>query len=162
MLAHERRQKRRQPERAVAGHRADNQLASVEVRELEHLFLGSLDFLQDTLGAGQECLAGLSQRQVASAAFEESHPELLFEQLDLLGQGGLGHIQLVGSSAKAADAGDVTQVLKLPKLHGFPSQTLLRRGSSASRRASLKQFKPSNNKANARPEKMPNQGAVRR
>ena len=114
MLAHERRQKRGQPERAVAGHRSHDQLAPVEVCEVEHFFLGRLDFLQDMLSAGQERLAGLGQGQVASTAFEESDPELLFEQLDLLGQGGLGHIQLVGSATKAADACDVTQVLKLP------------------------------------------------
>jgi hypothetical protein len=51
---------------------------------------------------------------MASAAFEQSYSKLLFEQLDLFGQGRLRHVQLVGSPTKAADAGNVSQILKLP------------------------------------------------
>ena len=159
MLAHEGGEKARQPERAVAGHRADDQLATVEVGELLHLFLSGLDFFKDPIRAGKKRLASFGQGQIAPATLEQAHAQLLFEQLDLLGERGLRHIQLVGGAAEAADPSDVAQVLKLAELH-------LRRwdaagpGRLAGRRSP--EFRPSSSMASASPGKMPNQGAVRR
>src|SRR5262249_29012953 len=106
-----------QPEWAVAGHRADDQLASIEVAEFEHFLLGGFDLLEDALRPAQQRPARLGQREVAPAALEQSDAELLLEQFDLLGEGGLGHVKFISRPTKAAAARDMAEILKLPQLH---------------------------------------------
>src|SRR5262249_4397333 len=121
MQAHEGGQEARQPDGADATHRAEDELPAVEVGELLHFFLRGFDFLEDAPGALEEHAAGLGQGEVAAAPFEQPDAELLFEQLDLLGQGGLTHVELVGGATKTADAGDARQIVQLAQLHGVLS-----------------------------------------
>ena len=87
------------------------------MRELEHLVVGGLDFLQDTVGALEQHAAWLGQRQRACAAVEEPNAELVLEELDLFRERGLTDVELIGRPAEAARAGDGRQILQLTQLH---------------------------------------------
>ena len=83
----------------------------------QHLLVGYFDFFEDALGALEQDAAGFGQGQVAAAAFEQAHAELVLEELYLLGQRSLTHVELVRGATEPTSSGDLGQVMKLTELH---------------------------------------------
>ena len=76
--------------------------------------------VQDLDGLFIEDAALLGEDGGAGAAGDEGDAELLFELLDLAGQGGLGDVQAGGGAGEGALLGDGHEVLEVAELHWIP------------------------------------------
>ena len=90
---------RSRPENSLSSCRADSASARIALR------------------AGEQGRPLLGQLHPARRAVQQLDPELPFEPLDLLGDGGLRHVQLLAGAGEMPVPGDGREILELAKLH---------------------------------------------
>ena len=73
--------------------------------------------MQQLLRALVQELSGLRHGDALAAALEQDHIQLLLQQLQLIAQGRLGHIELPGCLVDAAGLGDFPKVFQLTYFH---------------------------------------------
>jgi hypothetical protein len=96
--------------------RSDRDPTADEPAQLVDLALDAVDLGQDAPGSGGDRLAGLGRHDAATRALEELGSQLLLEPLDLVREGRLGDVKLLGGAGEVAMAGDRLGVDQLAKL----------------------------------------------
>lgn len=112
VLALEVLEDRRQP---VAGNRrdaADVELAGEFASEFGDPGVELFRQVEDLLGVGQHELAGAGEADLAVTAFEQPGVEVVLELLDLEGDGGLRHVEVLGRPREGAVLGDGVEYLE--------------------------------------------------
>jgi hypothetical protein len=66
----------------------------------------------------QEGVAEIGELDAARQSIEQAHAQFLFQELDALGQAGLGDAELGGSQRDVAPLGDASEILQLPQIQG--------------------------------------------
>src|SRR6266849_3096829 len=113
----ERSKTRREEVGSYRGNDANGDEAADGVLALDDVAFGGFQLAENGAGARQKCFADVGKPYRAAQAVEETRAELAFEFHDLLGEGWLRDVRLLGGAAKAAGFGDGAKVAKLMQLH---------------------------------------------
>ncbi len=116
-FARERSKTRREEVGSYRGNDANGDEAADGVLALDDVAFGGFQLAENGAGARQKCFADVGKPYRAAQAVEETRAELAFEFHDLLGEGWLRDVRLLGGAAKAAGFGDGAKVAKLMQLH---------------------------------------------
>jgi len=96
---------------------ANGDEAADGVLALDDVAFGDFQLAENGAGAREKSLAYVGKPYRAAQAVKESRAELIFEFHDLLGEGWLRDVRLLGGATEAAGFGHGTEVTKLMELH---------------------------------------------
>ena len=113
----EHRQRQRDVDRPHGVHRADVDAPALHPLEGRELGRRRFDFHEDSPRACDQQPAGVGDRHLAGGPFDERHPELLLEPLDLLRERRLCDVFSRRRAREMALVGERDQVPELPKIH---------------------------------------------
>jgi hypothetical protein len=102
---------------ARGGHDAQGQLAARDVIHLGHLPAQQLGLLQNLQSAVIDHLAGIGELHAPPLAQQQTATEFIFQRLDHLADGGLGHMQGFGRAGEAVLAHHLNEIAQGAQVH---------------------------------------------
>jgi hypothetical protein len=116
-LARERSEQWRKKIRGNGGNDADGDRPTDGVLALDDVASGGFEFAENGARAGEKSLAHIGEPHRAAETVEEARAEFPFEFHNLLREGGLRDVRLLGRAAEAAGFRDGAKVAKLMEFH---------------------------------------------